>query len=337
MAHLTRCLAPLAAATLLAALGSALYGVARPAIDSTWTLRPPAPALEGRPERLPGAEQSACAECHLSIVDEWAKTSHALAWEDEVYQDDLADRKKAESCHGCHAPTPLMQQEDVGAKPKARAGDRHFGVSCESCHLGPGDVLLGPTGAATDAHATARSDHFIGAGSNALCASCHKVTVGPVIGIAKDFLSSELATSGASCVECHFAPLHPETPPAPGERVVRSHEIQTPRDPSFLAQCFDLSIERSGEDARLVIRNRAGHRVPGLIGRKFEFKASVVDAAGKELSKASVEFDTSSYLPLGESATLDLGRGGQRVKVEALRHDERQKQPATFLERELEL
>ncbi len=313
----------------------------RPAQWGEWKLSKPAPALDGRPAKLEQAAEVSCTECHSSIVEEWAATTHATAWVNEVYQEELEGRKKAESCHGCHIPAPLHQLPDLAQKPLARdeaaSEARHFGVSCESCHTGRDGEMLGPTGASTDAHATRKHESFVGAGSNALCAACHKTTVGPVIGIAKDFLASEAAASGASCVECHLAPLREVDDGAGGKRVVRSHELQSLRDPAFLAQSFELSATREAELVRLVVRNRAGHRVPGLVGRTIEFRARLVDAAGAELAKGVLEFDTSSHLPLGGSAELELGRGGLRVRVEGWRHDPRLQKPVKFLERELEL
>lgn len=298
-----------------------------------WSLAKPAPAPDGRPALLGRAAESKCNECHAGIVAEWAATTHALAWEDELYQEELAGRKKAEACHGCHAPAPL-HAAPFSAKPQARADERHFGVSCESCHLAPDGALLGPTGAATDKHATRRSDTLRGAGSNALCSACHRTTVGPVIGIAKDFELSELPARGESCVACHMAPLR-ELESGGETRVVRSHELQTPRDPAFLAQSFELSLEREGPVTRVVIANRAGHRVPGLIGRELEFRASALDAQGKELARGELSLTTDSYLPLGERVRLELAAAAAKVRIVALHHDPRLKQPVRFLELDL--
>jgi hypothetical protein len=331
-----------ALALTLAVCGASALGARRPAQGwGEWKLAKPAPALDGRPAKLEVAPPTACAECHAQIAEEWAATTHATAWVNEVYQEDLAGRKKAESCHGCHIPAPLHKLESLDAKPQPRpkqgAEAWHFGVSCESCHTGPAGEMLGPTGAPTDAHATRQHPGFVGAGSNALCAACHKTTVGPVIGIAKDFLASEAVAAGASCVECHLAPLREVDDGAGGRRTVRSHELQSLRDPAFLAQGFELSARREGELANFVVRNRAGHRVPGLVGRVIEFRVRLLDGAGAELSQAKLEFDTSSHLPLGESASVEVGRGGAKLAVQGWRHDPRLDKPVLFLERELGL
>ncbi len=336
---------PLAFRTaLVAALafgGASALGVRRAAQErSEWKLQKPNAALDGRHATLEQAAQSSCSECHAGIVDEWAASTHSQAWVNEVYQEDLAGRKKAESCHGCHIPAPLHKLESLAAKPAPRpkqgAEAWHFGVSCESCHTGPEGEMLGPTGAATDAHATRKHEHFIGAGSNELCAACHRTTVGPVIGVAKDFMGSEAAAAGASCVECHLAVTHEVDDGFGGRRPVRSHELQSARDPAFLAQSFELSAELEGSLVRLRVRNRAGHRIPGLVGRALEFRARSLDSTGAELAKAALSIDSDAYLPLGESALLDIGRAGARLEVQGWRHDPRLKQPVQFLERQLE-
>lgn len=331
-----------AALLLVAASGGASFALrapqgARPAFE----LKKPAPALDGRPARLEQAAQSVCNECHASIVEEWAASTHAQAWVNELYQEDLEGRKKAESCHGCHIPAPLHALSDLSQKPQPRARAEgepwHFGVSCESCHTAADGAMLGPTGAATTAHTTRKHESFVGAGSNALCASCHRTTVGPVIGIAKDFLESDAAGAGASCVECHLAVLREVDDGAGGKRSVRSHELQSARDPAFLAQSFEFTVVRDGERVALRISNRAGHRVPGLVGRAVEFRARLVDAAGKRIASSSVEFSSSSYLHVSEPVELAVGLGGARLELEGWRHDPRLAKPQLFLERQFEL
>lgn len=317
-------------ATLVLA-GVALQGRA------PWPLQRPAPVPDGRPDTLAHASSLACAECHAAQVAEWAGTTHALAWENEPYQEELEGRKKAESCHGCHAPVALHGADDVliAGKPEARKDARHLGVSCESCHLATDGALLGPTGAATDQHATRKGASFSGSGSNALCASCHRTTVGPVIGLARDFEQSKAAAEGATCVRCHMAP-RAEVAHEGGTRSVRSHALQTPRDPAFLALAFELELAVDPSGAQLQVHNRAGHRVPGLIGRELDFVATAFDAHGQELEVETLSLTTESYLPVDEAVVLTLPARTVRVRVLGRHHDPRLEKPVTFLERELE-
>jgi hypothetical protein len=316
---------------LLLALGAAAFSARQ---DPAWDLAPPAPPDDGRIATLDRLEESSCTECHREIAEEWSRSAHALAWVDRAYQEELKDRKKPEACHGCHVPEPLHLGE-LGKKPEARADGRHFGVSCEACHLGPGGAMLGPTGAAADAHPSATSPTMTGAGTTELCVSCHRTTVGPVIGIAKDFETSELRQGGASCVGCHMAVKGEVELEGGLKRPIRSHELQTPRDPSFLARAFELSARVAGGKTVVEIRNRAGHRVPGLIGREIDFVARGLDAGGKELAAGELSIDTSSYLPIGESLTIELGAAAAKVRVVGRHLDPQWKEPRPFLEVEL--
>jgi len=306
-----------------------------------WPLKPPAALSDGRPEKLARASELSCAPCHAAQVEEWAATTHALAWENEPYQEELVGRKKAESCHGCHAPVALHGALDalLAGKPQARADARHFGVSCESCHLATDGALLGPTGAATDEHATRKGTSFDAQGSNALCASCHRTTVGPVIGLARDFEQSAGAAAGATCVGCHMAPRAEVPVEGVGvegrTRTVRSHSLQTPRDPAFLALGFELTLAHEPAGPTLRVRNLAGHRVPGLIGREIEFVATASDAALEELGRETLTLTTESYLRVDETLELALPARTARVRVLGRHHDPRMDKPVTFLEREL--
>lgn len=265
----------------------------------------PAPAVSLRPAELTGLDDFSCAECHASIVAEWASTAHALAWEDEVYRAAIADRRNPRLCTSCHIPGPLLATGEI-RRPRAREADLHHGVDCAACHLGPDDTWLGPHGAPTDAHATAASEHLTAPGSNALCARCHATSIGPVIGIAKDFEEAGLAERGLSCVGCHLAPLPRASEDEP---LRRSHALQTPRDPSFLRRAFHVRRSAAG----VVVENRAGHRVPGLIGREIRLVAQALDAAGDVVAEAERTLDARAYLAVEGSFELEVA--GTRMRV----------------------
>jgi hypothetical protein len=315
--------------------GTALFAAsvqdAKPALPS---LPPPAPLVTITPSKLDGLDDYGCAKCHAEIVGEWAVSAHALSWVDEEYQDELKSRKKPESCHGCHIPVP-MHSSDVAARPDPRKDAQHFGVSCESCHLASDGAMLGPAGAPTDAHASKRSDTLTAPGSNALCASCHKVTIGPVIGIAKDFETSGKAAKGLSCVGCHFAAVREVHDGKGGKRLVRSHALQTPRDPNFLKLAFEPKVRVEGRKTIVQIDNRAGHRVPGLIGREITFQAKLLDASGKQVGQGETTLTTSSYLPVDGNTTIEIAATGASVELVGMHVDPRAEKPMKFLEAKL--
>jgi hypothetical protein len=320
-------------------------------------LKAPAPQAFFRPKELEKPESVACSSCHAKIVEEWKATGHAIAWVDEEYKEQLKDKRKPESCYGCHIPKPLMQAE-LSAKPPPRDGDRHLGISCESCHLAADGVMLGPRGTPTSAHPTKKSDAFVGQGSSALCVSCHKVNIGPVLGIAKDFEQAHLAESGKSCVGCHCASVEQAFANAssggkdsaakeaasktggsnggddanPPVRKGRSHALQTPRDPTFLARAFEITAAVNGAKTVVSIKNAAGHRVPGLIGRKIELKAELIDAQGKPMGHANLAIDAENYLGVGETSTINLGGTAASVHVTGIEQDPRSSEPIKFLD-----
>ncbi len=293
----------------------------------------PKPADE-RGVALEGTSRISCAECHADVVEEWSTTLHARAWVDEAYREELADVRRQESCHNCHIPEPLHLQlgadGSIPQKPKPRDAtlrdvpivdvDAHFGVSCETCHRGPEGVILGPYGAKTDAHTSVKHASFLPESNSALCIACHATNVGPVIGIAKDFADAEQGDTGRSCVGCHMAPVvrpaaveagKPDLPARPG----RSHALQTPRDPAFLARAFEITAERRGDTTVVRVANACGHRVPGRIGRVITLEASLLDVAGVVVARASHAIETKRSLPADGAVEIELAGVGTAVRV----------------------
>jgi hypothetical protein len=310
--------------------------------QEAWELAAPAPAVALAPAAQERAGELDCAECHARETEEWARTAHAIAWVDRFYIDELEGRPRAELCHGCHIPQPILAG-DPAAAPRARVEATealHFGISCRSCHEGPDGVLLGPTGAPTDAHPTRASEHMRAPGSNELCAACHSTNIGPVVGIAKDFEKAGLAGQGKSCVGCHLAVQDANASPAgagtPAEaatgRTRRSHELQTPRDPSFLRRAFEPTARVEGGRTLVEIANRAGHRVPGLKGREIRFHAEVRAADGKVLASAEKTLSVRTYLPVQGTQTIQLDAAGAEVHLVGEHQDPRAESPVRFLE-----
>ena len=241
-----------------------------------WELAEPHTPEQRTAASLENFEQHACAECHAQIAEEWAATRHAMAWVNSVYQKELESITKPSKCHSCHAPQPVLLT-GVSKRPKTRETDLHFGVDCNACHRGADDVMHGPRGTEVAAHASVRDENFSGLGSNELCLGCHSRSIGPVIGIGRDFDDAELEDAGYSCVECHMAPVQrpmatQKSGGAPTRaRAGRSHLLQTPRDASFLRQAFELRVMELDGVLGLRIANRAGHRVPGSNDRVLDF------------------------------------------------------------------
>lgn len=296
--------------------------------DAPWPLEEPDPAVDISAPRL-DVEGHECLECHAEVVREWSVTTHALAWADEDYHRYLEDVRRKEGCYACHAPQPLLADgESPPRRPDTRADDRHDGVNCRTCHLGPDGTWLGATGAETDAHGTAASPHL--ADANELCMSCHSTTIGPVVGLGRDFRRAKMAERGRSCVGCHMRPRElPEDAPEDA-RPGRSHALQTPRDPAFLRRAFHLRhVSRDGESV-LVIENQAGHRVPGLEGREIRFEVSGQGASAQRT------LDTRAHLRVDGSIEVPLSAAAETLRVRGLHKDPRAVDEIEFLDESLE-
>jgi len=322
---------------VLLASAAALLSLLRAQDPQFPSLPAPAPKVLIQPGKLDQLEQLSCTKCHEKIVEEWSSTAHALAWVDPVYQSEIKEKRKPEACHGCHIPEPMSAGE-AGTRPEPRKDALHYGVTCETCHLAADGAMLGPVdieAPTAGVHASRRADSLASPGTNALCSSCHRTSIGPVIGIAKDFEAADKAKGGDSCVGCHFAAEREVVDSKGKKRLVRSHALQTPRDPAFLARAFGakLTVEKSA--TVVTISNLAGHRVPGLIGREIELEATLLDAQGKTVAKGTQSLSTSSPMPVADSVRIEIVGTGASVHLVGRHTDPRADKPVVFLERDL--
>ena len=299
-----------------------------------------AAAVEGGITTLDRLEELSCAECHAEIAAEWASTSHAQAWVHEVYQEALSSKRRPQSCHGCHIPEP-MHLGTLGRKPAPRPAedeDHHFGVSCATCHEGPDGVVLGPWGEEQEAHASAQGDSFTdAAAANQLCISCHRTTIGPVVGIAKSFEITGQEGKGRSCVGCHMRAVERPIATREGEptqaRPGRSHRIQTPRDPGFLALAFGRTVAATEDGALVELTNHTGHNIPGLVDRLLDLQAEGLDADGEVVATAELRLTTRENLPVDESIELVLeGNGLVAVRLSGMHSLPGESEPVPFLD-----
>lgn len=294
-------------------------------------LSTPAPAVALRPARLEGLENYGCVTCHAEVGAEWATSAHGLSWVDEQYAQALQDKKRPELCYACHAPEPLLADALLG-RPETRAERRELGVHCESCHQDARGTILGPRGTSVSAHPSEISAAMAAPGSNELCSACHAINVGPVIGVAKDFAAAKMAERGLSCVGCHMAPLERSWATDAPARTGRSHALQTPRDPAFLRLAFGRELGSVDGRSVVLLKNQAGHRVPGLVGRELTFRAELLDAAGAKLEQSELKLDERAYLPVDGVREIAFTRSGSAVRLVGQHLDPRAREPVTFLD-----
>lgn len=193
----------------------------------------------------PGPEREAsCVECHADAHPGFERSGHALAATEPWYARSLAltPVELRPLCGSCHAP----------ARTSA-------GVTCESCHLDRGAVLVPTTRALAAPHETRFAPALR---DGRLCARCHTVD----LPLGKDHAMVRLQDTPAEhalwrertgdrrgCVDCHAGPA--------------GAHFAGVRDPTFLARAVAIAIEPAleGGEVRGVVRleNLAGHAFPG--------------------------------------------------------------------------
>ena len=300
---------------------------------------PPHAVLRRADDALPGipatpavptgrtTDAADCGRCHAEIHDEWHGSAHGRAWTDPIYQRTLDGLEHPERCHGCHVPDSVLGR--LGRPPRPRDGDLDAGVTCVACHQDRSGAIAGPFGAKTDAHATIAHPAFKEAGSTALCSSCHDLRIGPVLPLARDFEAAGLADRGKSCIGCHMPRMlrpiavDPDTgEPTGPERRGRSHALRGPSDPDFAASAFKIAVRAVDERSiELALGNRAGHRVPGLVGRRFVFDVVQFDASDRRITADAVTISDENLLLVAETRRFPLARRTGCISVEVrVRH-----------------
>jgi hypothetical protein len=242
-----------------------------------WRVRPPGGTIAIDPgvalDTLLDAR--GCASCHAAIVDEWARSRHALAWTNSIFQTEYAARPQA-WCVNCHAPLTTQQADLAG--PRAAQG-----VDCATCHVRAGK-LVAKTRRAGSPHETIGDPSF---GSPAYCADCHqftfpvlseggavqRMTAHPMQTTVASFRAGPYARERDGCMACHgsryghaFAGAHDA---AMLESAVEVAWCRVPRgDASVVGDAALLPAPRdagASEDQtlRVTVRNAAaGHTVP---------------------------------------------------------------------------
>ncbi len=200
--------------------------LATPAETELPTLPPVAPGEYKGPQF--------CAGCHKPHYQEWQGSTHALAFQDEVFQAAWVENRKPGYCLACHA---------TGYNPNTGMPVAE-GVTCESCHgtykEGHPDTDMMPVDPAAErcgvCHTTTyqewqlsghsqrgvncaschavHSQGLLFATSTALCATCHGDR-------AEDFAHAAHAEHGVVCADCHM--YRPPDGPATGGTAPTGH------------------------------------------------------------------------------------------------------------------
>lgn len=195
----------------------------------------------------PGAFENpkVCSTCHSAIYEDWSKSMHAQAWEDQWYQPDylLAHQETDGAtdllCGACHAPiaarTGLLPPAD-GSRFDATS---RRGISCDFCHtvsgveqmfnMGhvsePGAVKFGPRGDGQSLYHQVKKTEIHSSAD--FCGSCHMV-VHPATGVHiidtwDDWKNNEYGQQNIRCQDCHMTPT-PGISKSPGRAALMGKE-----------------------------------------------------------------------------------------------------------------
>ena len=305
--------------SLLGALGLAV------AVPSFVLAPESAPATASHTVEVDPDAAKTCGMCHTEFYEEWSHGLHAEAWTDPIYQESLKSKRKPQNCHGCHIPDDVHKR--LGKKPKPRDSHLDEGVTCVSCHksTASGDAIMGPFGAQTDAHPTAKNPAFTGAGSNHLCASCHDTKIRPVLPVARDHKAyrEALGDKAKNCVECHMPAVTRHLSvsmvtgkPVGEERETRRHKILGPGDVEFLAKGFEMGARAADGNVIVSIKNLAGHRIPGLTLREFHIAVRQLGKGSDALSEDEIVLSHENVVQALETREFTFAHAEGATEVE---------------------
>lgn len=199
---------------------------AAPTPNGPW-IRPSVPP-DARIEGISGMRAADCAPCHAEIVAEWRTSTHAAAWRDPQFQQELAkDPGVAYLCVNCHTPaaaqqaqlhqpTALLRSPIVEANPAYDPEFQAEGVSCMSCHYRAGGRIAAAHADVRAPHPTVYAPELREVGT---CTVCHQAVTQVEDTLVCTFNTGaewEEAAPGKGCPACHM----PE--------IDRSHAIGAP-------------------------------------------------------------------------------------------------------------
>ena len=235
-----------------------------------------------------------CRKCHMDVMEEWEKSSHARSWSNPVFQA-AAKRlgKKSEACARCHAPdsVPLVGS---GKLPYARPDDRDLGVNCVSCHL-DGKKYFGPHRSKGHGGIVVDSSY-----TKALfCSSCHgQSEVNKAHDAYTSYLKSPAHKEGKSCQDCHMETVNRKM--VKSKRKLRRN-VQRARDCKIhtfagvhtSGQAAELTAKIVDGKLNVVVSPRTGHDLPTSQGREVRLTVQMLDKSGAVLKRRIRSWDPS--------------------------------------------
>ncbi|KCZ72440.1 Nitrate reductase cytochrome c-type subunit (NapB)/NapC/NirT cytochrome c family, N-terminal region [Candidatus Methanoperedens nitroreducens] len=240
-----------------------------------------------------------CIDCHQDRYNEWARSMHAIAVSDPVFEAAYIRALKSDPeyryyCLTCHSPTTIKTNDFNLTKSVSIEG-----VTCSFCHTVTGiennsyvfnqsNPMQGPyDDSNTDAHDSAYSPLLT---TSEFCAVCHEFSINgvPVYETYTEWKESPYAAEGKQCQDCHMETKSGvAAKDGPVREKVYQHFWYGGHSGQFLEKAFQIEsrVQQIGDKIIVtlnVTNSNVGHMVPsGFPSRKviLDFKAS--DGQGK--------------------------------------------------------
>ncbi len=266
-----------------------------------------------------GLSAASCGGCHAEIAAEWRASTHAHAWVDAQFQQELAkDPQVAWLCINCH--TPLANQQAQlsvpgatvrspvqGANPLFDPALQAEGVTCLSCHWRPEGIAT-PHANVAAPHPTVFDPELR---TEASCTGCHQAVARLEDALVCTFNTGaewSEARPGKSCPDCHMPRV--DRPSVAGGKVrdgarhgfpgsLIPKDAWSPEEAAVFADWkpgVEARVElgrglatgggASPQVATVLLENvRAGHMVPtGDPERYLELNLEIHDATGQPVA-----------------------------------------------------
>ncbi len=257
-----------------------------------------------------------CGACHGPIRRQWESSSMSRSWTNPVFQAFLSDAKAAlgdtiqTKCIVCHAPLASVTGDTKVATPVGQEG-----VTCNFCHnvsaveVGPksGAYTFDPTDPGLMRGPYSDSDAGKAHGSvfsplhtrSDLCSACHYVNH-PQAGVPVEttyerWKSSDRASEGEQCQDCHMPPSAGQAAPKVSKMhrdQVWAHTFHGAHGPGVLDSVATMRVSVEGGKLKLTITNQqAGHALPGGGGgmRMIALNVIFYDGSGAAIQSVSVD------------------------------------------------
>lgn len=233
--------------------------VAGLAAGAAFALLPPSCAVLGttpspeRPiwERIDLPSLTACGGCHAEVYDEWAKSLHHGAWNNQNVQTATKEFAKLE-CRPCHSPQPVLPT-GLDRAPAFRDFNHDDGVHCLSCHGLDRAKGGGVAATRTIENAPCKPRREPRLQRAEMCFPCHE----PTHQAFQDYYRSDAFATRVRCVDCHMQPTE--------HRRGRSHGPNGGFNADFVRRAVGWRCWLENGVVHVELRNRCGHKFPGEI------------------------------------------------------------------------